>query len=57
MVIGGANAELVFSGLAPGLIGVYEIKVRIPAGAPNGRVPMQLYYGFSGPYQGQIQIE
>ena len=34
--IGGAAADVLFAGLAPGFIGLYQVNVRLPAGAPSG---------------------
>ncbi len=34
--IGGADAQVLFSGLAPGLAGVYQINVLVPEDAPSG---------------------
>lgn len=34
--IGGASAEVVFSGLAPGMVGIYQINAVVPAQAPIG---------------------
>ena len=34
--VGGLNAEVLVSGLAPGLVGVYQIEVRVPAGLAAG---------------------
>jgi uncharacterized protein (TIGR03437 family) len=36
VTIGGANANVAFSGLTPSLIGVYQINATVPAGAPSG---------------------
>ncbi|MBM3812277.1 MAG: hypothetical protein FJW20_11670 [Acidimicrobiia bacterium] len=36
VTIGGVRAEVVFAGLAPGLVGVYQVNVRVPANAPAG---------------------
>lgn len=37
VTIGGIRAEVLYSGLAPGLTGVWQINVRIPDEAPAGR--------------------
>lgn len=36
VTIGGVPAEVLFSGLAPGLVGVYQVNARVPAGAATG---------------------
>ncbi len=40
--IAGAVAELLFSGLAPGFVGLYQINVRIPTGLAPGQQNLQL---------------
>jgi uncharacterized protein (TIGR03437 family) len=41
--IGSTNATVEFAGLAPGFVGLYQVNVRIPAGAPTGdAVPVQI---------------
>jgi uncharacterized protein (TIGR03437 family) len=40
--IGGRNAQVLFSGLAPGLVGVYQVNVVVPSDAPSGRQPVGL---------------
>ena len=35
--IGGRNAQVLFSGLAPGLVGLYQVNVIVPSDAPSGR--------------------
>lgn len=36
VTVAGLSSEVAYSGLAPGLIGLYQINFRIPAGAPTG---------------------
>ena len=43
--IGGVRAEVLYSGLAPGLTGVWQINARIPEAAPQGdEVPVVIEY-------------
>ncbi|MDQ6758859.1 MAG: hypothetical protein M3Z32_03200 [Acidobacteriota bacterium] len=43
--IGGKQASSTFTGLAPQLIGLYQINVQVPAGVASGNAPLQV----SGP--------
>jgi uncharacterized protein (TIGR03437 family) len=46
VTIGGIDAEVSFSGLAPGLVGVWQIKAVVPANAPGGHeVPLVVTQG------------
>jgi uncharacterized protein (TIGR03437 family) len=36
VTIGGANAQVVFSGLTPGVVGLYQVNVTVPAGIAAG---------------------
>lgn len=48
VTIGGINAEVSFSGPAPGLVGVWQIKAVVPADAPAGpRVPVTVSQGLT----------
>jgi uncharacterized protein (TIGR03437 family) len=49
VTIGGAAAEVVFSGPAPGLAGVYQVNARIPSTAATGlAVPVTVRIGPAG---------
>jgi len=44
--IGGVDAPVAFSGLTPGSIGLYQVNVQVPTGAPvGGAVPVTLRIG------------
>ena len=46
VTVGGVPAAVTFSGLAPGYVGLYQINVQVPAGAPTGPdVPIVLTIG------------
>jgi uncharacterized protein (TIGR03437 family) len=46
VTVGGVPAVVQFSGLAPTLLGVYQVNVRIPSNAPTGStVPVVLKIG------------
>ena len=40
VTVGGRQAEVLFAGLAPFNVGLYQINVRIPADAPTGLQPV-----------------
>jgi uncharacterized protein (TIGR03437 family) len=43
--IGGASADVPFSGLSPQFTGVYQVNVVVPPGATGDAVPVQLLIG------------
>jgi uncharacterized protein (TIGR03437 family) len=46
VTIGGIVALVPFSGLAPGAVGLYQVNVQVPMGAPTGdAVPVILSIG------------
>ncbi len=46
VTIGGLRAKVSFSGLAPGLVGVYQVNVEVPSQAPSGdRIGVMLSFG------------
>jgi uncharacterized protein (TIGR03437 family) len=46
VTLGGQQVPVGFSGLAPGFVGLYQVNIQIPAGAPSGSaVPMALSIG------------
>jgi len=46
VTIGGASADVQFSGLAPGFVGLYQVNAAVPAAAAKGNaVPVLLSIG------------
>ena len=40
VTIGGSTAPLIFSGLTPGSVGLYQVNVTVPSNAPTGSQPL-----------------
>jgi len=40
VTIGGVSAQVLFSGLTPGTIGLYQVNVVVPSGAATGSLPL-----------------
>jgi uncharacterized protein (TIGR03437 family) len=40
VTVGGTNAQVLFAGLSPGSVGLYQLDVVIPAGTASGNVPI-----------------
>jgi uncharacterized protein (TIGR03437 family) len=38
--IGGLSASVLFSGLAPGFVGLYQVNLQVPANAPTGNLDL-----------------
>lgn len=56
MVIGGQEAEVLFAGLAPGLVGVYQVNFILPNTTTRGVVEGSLVVGVVGDKQERFQI-
>jgi uncharacterized protein (TIGR03437 family) len=55
--IGGASAQVLFAGLAPGFVGLYQVDVRIPSAAQLGlSVPVTVSFGSSASNSATIAI-
>jgi uncharacterized protein (TIGR03437 family) len=44
-MIGGAQVQVLFSGLAPGFPALYQINVTVPQSAQTGTVPISIQIG------------
>ncbi len=56
--IAGRDATVTFAGLAPGLIGVYQVNIIVPTSTPSGSVRLALYAGGIGSQTGVfIQVK
>ncbi len=45
VTVGGASAEVLYSGLTPGFAGLYQVNVRVPQSAPAGNVDVVIQMG------------
>lgn len=55
--IGGQAAAVEFSGMAPGLVGLYQVNVRVPAGVPTGIQPLTVSIGGVPSQTSQIAVK
>jgi uncharacterized protein (TIGR03437 family) len=47
VTMGGVNATVSFSGLAPGFVGLYQVNAKVPAGLASGNHPVVINVGGS----------
>ncbi len=45
VTLGGASAQVLFAGLSPGLVALYQVNIVIPAGAPSGELDVVIQVG------------
>lgn len=45
VTIGGIDAPVTFSGLAPGIVGTYQVNATVPSGVPAGTAPVVITVG------------
>ena len=57
VVVAGMAANVLFSGLAPGFPGLYQVNVQIPDGVPNGSQTLSITIGGVRSNQVKIQIK
>jgi uncharacterized protein (TIGR03437 family) len=57
VTIGGQSASVVFSGLAPGLVGLYQINVVVPSGIGTGAQPVTLAIGGVTAKQSNVRVQ
>jgi minor extracellular serine protease Vpr len=57
VTIGGVNAPVSFSGLAPGIVGLYQVNVTVPAGVPSGMQPVVLSIGGLSTQTSQLPVK
>ena len=57
VTFGGATANVVFSGLVPGLVGLFQINAVVPAGSPSGNVDLVVTVGTSVSKTAKIVVQ
>jgi uncharacterized protein (TIGR03437 family) len=56
VLIGGVSAEVSYSGLAPGFIGLYQLNAKIPAAVTAGQKPVVISMGGTRSNEVQIRV-
>ena len=57
VTIGGVNAPVSFSGLAPGIVGLYQVNITVPANVSSGLQPLILSIGGVASKTSQLPIQ
>ena len=58
VTIGGIQADVVFAGLSPGFVGLYQVNVQVPSNAPvGGAVPVAMSVGGAASNTVQMAIQ
>jgi uncharacterized protein (TIGR03437 family) len=57
VTMGGVNAPVSFSGLAPGFVGLYQVNAEVPAGLASGNQPVVITIGGSASNSALLPIQ
>ena len=57
VTVGGVNAPVSFSGLAPNIVGLYQVNVTVPAGVATGMQPVVLSIGGLSTQVAQLPVQ
>ena len=57
VTIAGVNAPVSFSGLAPGIVGLYQVNITVPATVPSGSQPIVLSLGGVSTQTSQLPVK
>jgi uncharacterized protein (TIGR03437 family) len=57
VTIGGQTANVTYSGLAPGYVGLYQVNVTVPSNSPAGSQPVTLSIGGVSAQPGVLNIQ
>jgi uncharacterized protein (TIGR03437 family) len=57
VTIGGVNAPVGFSGLAPNIVGLYQVNITVPVGVPSGTQPIVLTLGGVSTQTSQLPVQ
>jgi uncharacterized protein (TIGR03437 family) len=57
VTIGGQIADVLYSGIAPGFVGLYQLNLRVPATAPSGAVDIEVRVGETAGNAAKLQVQ
>jgi len=57
VTVGGAGAQVLFAGLAPGYVGLLQINITLPPTLPSGTLPMLIQFGTTAAPQVNLYVK
>lgn len=57
VLVDGRNAEILFSGLAPGFVGLYQINLRVPQNIASGNLNLEIQSPYASSWFATLPVQ